>query len=139
MTDPSAKTLVEARFRLDQAKSRLQSTSAELQHRLSPSTLARDMWTGVRERGSELGDGAVQAVKERPLLVSGICAAIGIVLARKPLGKMMSGNGADADPSVVRADLNRAEERVDLTAPVVPPPVAPPAPSVSLHSQGVQV
>jgi len=57
----------------------------ELQERVSPKTLARNTWQGAREKGADLADDAVDAVRARPLMAGGVVAAITMFLAREPL------------------------------------------------------
>jgi hypothetical protein len=47
-----------------------------------PGAVANQAWTEVRDKGSELADDAVEAVKKRPVAASAAVAAIGLFLAR---------------------------------------------------------
>ena len=77
--------LEQAKIESERARKRVASTLGALQHRLRPATLANQAWSGVREKGSELADDAVQAVKERPIASSGLLAAFALFLAREPI------------------------------------------------------
>ena len=70
-------------------------TAQELQERLSPKTLAKGAWQGAKEKGADLAEDAVDAVKARPLAATGVVAAITMFLAREPLmdlaGSMLKG------------------------------------------------
>lgn len=87
-----------ARNEVDRSRSRVMATAQELQDRLSPKTLARDAWQGAKEKGADLAEDAVDAVKARPLATTGVVAAITMFLAREPLmdlaGKVIDGVGA---------------------------------------------
>src|SRR5437868_13226820 len=71
------------------------ATAQELQERLSPKTLARGAWDGAKEKGADLAEEAVDAVRARPLAATGVVAAITMFLAREPLmdlaGKLVGG------------------------------------------------
>ena len=60
-------------------------TAHELQERLSPKTLAKGAWQGAKEKGADLAEDAVDAVRARPLAATGVVAAIAMFLAREPL------------------------------------------------------
>jgi hypothetical protein len=72
-------------------------TAHELQDRLSPKVLARDAWQGAKEKGADLAEDAVDAVKARPLTATGVVAALTMFLAREPLidlaGRVANGVG----------------------------------------------
>jgi hypothetical protein len=61
------------------------ATAHELQERLSPKVLARDAWQGAKEKGADLAEDAVDAVRSRPITAGGVVAAITMFLAREPL------------------------------------------------------
>ena len=73
------------------------ATAQELQERLSPKVLAKDAWQGAKEKGADLAEDAVDAVKARPLAATGVVAAITMFLAREPLmdlaGKLVDSVG----------------------------------------------
>ena len=127
----SLRQLELAQYQAEQAKKRFNSTLGALQYRLKPGTLANHAWGEVRDKGSEMADdaleavqgltdGAVQAVKERPVAVSGIAAGILLFLARGPLlrGASRLFSRDTEDEGVVHADLEH-HEKYDLTAPTV--------------------
>ena len=87
--------ILEAKAEVDRSRSRLMSTAHELQDRLSPKTLARNTWEGAKEKGADLAENTVDAVRSRPLAATGVVAAITMFLAREPLmdlaGKVVDG------------------------------------------------
>ncbi len=120
-----------AQYQAEQAKKKFNSTLGALQYRLKPGTLANHAWGGVREKSGEMADdaifavsgltdGALQAVKERPVAASGIAAGLLIFLARAPLWRAASRifSKDREDPNVVQADLAE-HEKYDITAPTV--------------------
>ncbi|HZB69371.1 MAG TPA: DUF3618 domain-containing protein [Sphingomicrobium sp.] len=84
-----------ARIEAERARARLMETARELQERLSPATLAQNAWEGAKSKGADLAEDAVDAVRRRPAIASGVVAAIALFLAREPLidmaGKLADG------------------------------------------------
>lgn len=83
MTD--SPEVVAARMEADRARSRVMATAQELQDRLSPRTLAKGAWEGAKEKGADIAENTVDAVKSRPFATTGVVAAITMFLAREPL------------------------------------------------------
>lgn len=84
-----SRELEEAKLQSERARRRLAETIAELQDKagdleqdLKPATLANKAWNGVREKGGEIADEAVEAVRARPLAAGGAVAAFFLFLAR---------------------------------------------------------
>ena len=86
-----------ARAEVERSRTRVMATAQELQERLSPKVLAKDAWQGAKEKGADLAEDAVDAVKARPLTATGVAAAITMFLARDPLidlaGRLVDGIG----------------------------------------------
>jgi hypothetical protein len=84
-----------ARIEADRARERMMDTARELQERLSPATLAQSAWAGAKEKGADLAEEAVDAVRSRPAIASGVVAALALFFAREPLidmaGKLAKG------------------------------------------------
>ena len=74
-----------ARMAVDRSRARVMATAHDLQERLSPGTLARGAWQGAKEKGADLAENTVDAVRSRPLAATGVVAAIAMYLAREPL------------------------------------------------------
>ena len=74
-----------ARLEAERSRARVMATAHELQDRLSPRTLARSAWEGAKEKGADLAENTVDAVRARPLATTGVLAAITMFLAREPL------------------------------------------------------
>ena len=74
-----------ARIEAERRRARVMATAHELQERLSPRTLAGNAWQGAKEKGADLAEDAVDAVRSRPLATGGVVAAITMFLAREPL------------------------------------------------------
>jgi len=86
-----------ARDEVERKRARLMATAQTLQDRLSPKTLARGVWEGAKDKGADLAENAVDAVRARPIAATGVVAAITMFLAREPLmdlaHKVMDGVG----------------------------------------------
>ncbi|MBX3561880.1 MAG: DUF3618 domain-containing protein [Sphingomonas sp.] len=67
------------------ARARLDATLAATRARLHPNSLAGEAWDGVKAKGADLADEAVEAVKARPVAVSAGIGALALFLARGPL------------------------------------------------------
>jgi hypothetical protein len=77
--------IAEARAEVERRRSRMMATAHELQVRLSPGTLAKGAWQGAKEKGANLAEDAVDAVRARPIAATSVVAAITMFLAREPL------------------------------------------------------
>jgi hypothetical protein len=90
-----------ARQQAERTRRRLAETATELQQRLKPGTLAGQAWAGVKDKGGDLAEDAVEAVKARPVIVSAALAAFTLFLARSPIkaavGRLIDGEGDNPD------------------------------------------
>lgn len=95
------------------AKERFDRTLAAVQHRLSPGNLAEEAWDGVKDKGADLAEGALEAVKSRPKTVSLALGAFALFLARAPLKRavtrLISGDGEEDGNDQQDAELSVAE------------------------------
>ena len=127
----AAMQLERAQYELEQAKKQLASTMGALQYKLKPGNLVSNALDGMRDKGSEaaddalnavtdLADGAVDAVKARPMAASGIAAAALLFLARAPIQRAAARLfSREKDEGIVKTDLSDTDENYDLTAPAV--------------------
>ena len=83
-----------ARVETERARARLMDTAQRLQVRISPGNLASNAWQGAKEKGADMAENAVDAVRKRPIAATGVVAAIALFLAREPL-KDLAGKLAD--------------------------------------------
>jgi hypothetical protein len=77
--------VVAARIEVERRRADLMDTVRELQERLQPRTLASEAWEKAKEKGADLAEDAVDAVKSRPVAVGGVVAALTMFLAREPI------------------------------------------------------
>ena len=86
MTDAAeSATVTAARIEVERRRGALLDTVHLLQARLAPKTLAADAWEKAKNKGADLAEDAVDAVKARPAAVGGVAAAIALFLAREPI------------------------------------------------------
>jgi hypothetical protein len=109
----SADPLTLAKREAEQARRRLLETATELQERLRPGTLAHNAWAGVKDKGGEIAESAVEGVKARPVAVSAALAAFTLFLARAPIksavGRLLDGEGGDDTQNDARPRRARKE------------------------------
>ena len=84
-----------ARIETERARARLMDTAQRLQARISPGALASNAWQGAKEKGADMAENAVDAVRKRPIAATGVVAAIALFLAREPLMNL-AGKVADS-------------------------------------------
>jgi len=105
--------VAEARRAALRAKDRFERTLAAVQRRLSPGNLAEEAWDGVKDKGADMAEGALQAVKSRPKAVSLALGAFALFLARAPLKRavtrLISGNGEEDGNDTDDAELSVTE------------------------------
>lgn len=86
----TALRLRELTARAEQERAALAETLAKTAQRLRPSRLASDAGDRVADAMLDTFASARSAAREHPLKAVGIAAAIGAVLARRPLFRLMS-------------------------------------------------
>lgn len=77
--------IIAARSEVNRRRANVMACAHELQERLSPKVLAKGAWQGAKEKGADLAEDAVDAVRARPLTAGGVVAAVTMFLAREPL------------------------------------------------------
>jgi len=82
---PETAAITAARIEVQRRRGELIDTVRLLQVRLAPHTLAADLWDKAKNKGADLAEDAVDAVKARPVAVGGVAAAIAMFLAREPI------------------------------------------------------
>jgi hypothetical protein len=114
--------IVEARAEVERSRARLIDTARELQERISPRTLARDVWDSAKEKGAGLAEEAVDAVRKRPMVAGGVIAALALFLGRDPIldyaSKLMNGKDEPAKPAkrATRAAKPKKSSKTSATA-----------------------
>ena len=114
-----------ARIKADKARAELMETAHVLQQRLSPAVLAQNAWDGAKSKGADFAEDAVDAVRKRPAIASGIVAALALFLAREPL---MEAAGKLAGGAKAKRKARKASKAKAPKQPKAPePPEAPKA------------
>ncbi|HEX7931077.1 MAG TPA: DUF3618 domain-containing protein [Sphingomicrobium sp.] len=84
-----------AKLEAERARAQLMGTAQRLQARISPGTLASNAWQDAKDKGADMAENAVDAVRKRPVAATSAVAAIALFLAREPLmdlaGKVADG------------------------------------------------
>ncbi len=92
MTEEQVKA---AEFKVNRARAKMISTLQELSQQLQPHRLMEEAWEKAKDKGANLAENAVDAVRARPIAATGVVAAITMFLAREPLmdlaGKLVDG------------------------------------------------
>ena len=118
----SANDIRLARQEAERARRRLAETTAELQQRLKPGSLAHNAWAGVKDKSGEIADDAVEAVKARPVPVAAAVTLFTLFLARAPLKSALSwifsGRGQGEEEDLITVRVDEGDENYDLTAPI---------------------
>lgn len=86
MTDEER--IAAARLNVEETRERLVDTVQSLAEQLEPKRLARELWENAKDKGADLAEEAVDAVKARPLAATGIAAGIALFLAREPIADL---------------------------------------------------
>lgn len=84
-----------AEFKVDRARAKMVGTLQELTQQLQPHRLVEEAWEKAKDKGADLAENAVDAVRARPIAATGVVAAITMFLAREPLmdlaGRLVGG------------------------------------------------
>jgi hypothetical protein len=100
---------------VERSRAALLDTARELQQRLQPKTLANEAWEKAKNKGADLAEDAVDAVRKRPVAVGGVIAALTMFLAREPI-KDAAVNIYDAMTSTKEPKPEAAALRKDKSA-----------------------
>ena len=103
-----------AQLNVERSRERLIETAQRLARQLEPGRIARGLWDDAKDKGADLAEEAVDAVKARPLAASGIVAGLALFLAREPIAELAgkAWNGAKSrKKSKGSAVRGRAEAR----------------------------
>jgi ElaB/YqjD/DUF883 family membrane-anchored ribosome-binding protein len=102
-----------AEFEVDRARARLLATLSELSRQFEPHRLMQEVWEKAKDKGADLAEEAVDAVRARPLAATGVVAAITMFLAREPLmdlaGKVVGGAKGKSRTRRKKADKEKTE------------------------------
>ena len=112
--------VVAARILVEKRRAALIDTIKELQVRLQPKTLASEAWEKAKNKGADIAEDAVDAVRSRPVAVGGVAAALAMFLAREPI--------RDAAVKIYDAMTSKPATKSGRPALKSKTPASPPAP-----------
>lgn len=87
MSDDEAR-IAAARQDVEHCRERLIETAQRLARQLEPGRIARGLWDDAKDKGADLAEEAVDAVKARPMAATGIAAGLALFLAREPIADL---------------------------------------------------
>jgi len=103
-----------ARARLLDSLRAFETPVLDLKRQLTPRHIMGEVWDGAKEKGADLAEEAVDAVRARPLTVTGVVAAITLFLAREPLmdlaGKLVGGSSKKRKKATKQPKENQTEK-----------------------------
>lgn len=102
-----------AEAEVERTREQLIDTLQGLASELEPKKLAREFWESAKNKGADLAEEAVDAVKNRPVAVGGLVAALAMFIARDPL--------KDAAKKMVGSKRTPSAKKADKEMPVPPP------------------
>jgi hypothetical protein len=86
---------VRARARFFESLKAFEAPLLELKQELTPSHIMGEAWDAAKSKGADIAEDAVDAVRARPIAVTGVVAALALFFAREPLfdlaGKLVNG------------------------------------------------
>jgi ElaB/YqjD/DUF883 family membrane-anchored ribosome-binding protein len=92
MSDEQVKA---AELEVDRTRGRLTASLQELSRQFAPHRLMEEVWEKAKDKGADLAEDAVDAVRARPYAATGVVAAIAMFIAREPLmdlaGRLVNG------------------------------------------------
>jgi hypothetical protein len=118
-----------AQIQVERTRAALLETANELLERFQPHNLVDDLWEQAKNKGADLAEDAVDAVKKRPVAVGGLIAALTMFFAREPI-KDAVGNIYGAMTSSKEPKRKAAALKQDKPPPArrrARPPARPPA------------
>lgn len=97
------RTVAAAELAAEAAREQFLDSFHALVRHLEPKRLAKGLWEDAKDKGADLAEEAVDAVKARPIATTGVVAALALFLAREPIidlaGKLISPkDGAKRSP-----------------------------------------
>ena len=86
MTEDEAR-IAAAERSAERARERMIETAQTLARQVEPGRIARGLWADAKDKGADLAEEAVDAVKARPVAATGIVAGLALFLAREPIAE----------------------------------------------------
>ena len=99
-----------ARGEAEAHRRRLIATLDAIKQRLAPRSIAHDAWAGAKDKGSEVADSTITAVRQRPAIAAGVAAGAALLLARKPLMGLVMSLFSDSDRSETDEETDTSDK-----------------------------
>jgi len=112
---PESPAVLAARAEVERARRRLVGSFDDLQHQFAPQTLMREAWESARDKGADLAENAVDAVRKRPVAATSVVAAIALFLAREPLMDLAGKVTGKAKQKLTRKSSPKARPKTKST------------------------
>lgn len=74
-----------AESEVERTRDRLVDTVSDFAEMLEPKRIINDVWENAKDKGADLAENAVDAVRKRPVIAGGLLAAAVAWFAREPL------------------------------------------------------
>ena len=95
---PAPLTVAAAEAQAAAAKQRLTATLGLLKARIAPKSLVHEATQGLITKTQDIAQDGIDTARKHPLPFAGALAALGLFLARKPLGRLVTRAKPDATP-----------------------------------------
>ena len=110
--------VAEARLQADRARARMldsaRAIEVHLKEQLAPRKLMTGLVDGAKNKGADLAEDAVDAVRARPIAATGVVTAIALFLAREPLmdlaGKLVGGKSPKTEKQEAKPPRKRSSK-----------------------------
>jgi hypothetical protein len=117
---PELDRVERAEAEVERTKAELVDTFQGLAAQLEPKKLAREFWESAKNKGADLAEDAVDAVTKRPVVVTGLVAALAMFLARDPI-KDATKKVAGAMKPAAKINKKAVAKPANVEKPVAPP------------------
>jgi Protein of unknown function (DUF3618) len=105
-----------AEFQVDRTRSKMIATLQEISRELQPHRLVEEAWEKAKDKGADLAENAVDAVRARPVAAGAVVTGIVAFLARDALFSLagkIAGSGKSKRP---RRPRRSSKDKVEETS-----------------------
>ena len=96
MSDEGVKA---AEQEVDRTRARLTASLQELSRQFAPHRLMEEVWEKAKDKGADIAEDAVDAVRSRPYAATGVVAAIAMFMKNSVNVRPASGPSSRSSPS----------------------------------------
>lgn len=101
-----------ARARLIESVQAFEAPLLELKNELTPGHIMGEAWDAAKSKGANLAEDAVDAVRARPIAVTGVVAALALFFAREPLFEL-AGKLVDSTKRAKRKPRKKKQDQTE--------------------------